>query len=978
MEKSVREKGGLVVSAGDEREYRHFELENGLCVLLVSDPEAEKSAAAMDVRVGHQSDPEHLLGLAHFLEHMLFMGTEKYPDENSYSQYLSAHGGSSNAYTSGTDTNFYFDVRPPFFEEALDRFAQFFIAPLFTISATEREMNAVNSENNKNLQSDPWRLDQVIKHTSSRRHPFNKFGTGNLVTLGTTPNEEVRAELLAFHAKYYSARIMKLVIVGKEDLDTLERWARSMFSPIRDTGSKTFEYEGVPFEKDQLQRRINVVPVKDLRTIEVSWPLPPLRSSYLQKPASIISHLLGHEGAGSLLSFLKRQKWVNELSAGLMKEFDDWSLFCVEVEATEEGMKHVDDIVYAIFQYLHLLKEDLIPAWVFDETQSIALMNFRFRSKETPMNYATSLASKMQIYPVKHIVAGSSLLFEYDADKVREILALLTPERVRLMVVSKEFQGKTTSVEPWYEAAYNDLPIAPEVLQRWTSTTKESSLAIPHPNAFIPRDFELVKNPTEGAFPTLLRDDASCRLWCKTDTTFLKPKLNICMAFHSPEIYTSPAAVVLTDLLVRAVKDQLTEYTYDAELAGMRYSLNFTTKALELYGGGYSDKLPVLFQLIVKSMVHFHLDEETFLRIHDKTKRSYDNFERDDPYKHALYFSSCLLEDTKWTVAEKAQVIDQLTLDDLLNHAQRIFRNLFVEGYYHGNVDADTAQRLMDDVLTTVQAKPVFTSQRIKTRAVMLSSPVEYIYSIPELNAESVNSGIYTVFQLGPESIQLRALNEIFAQLVKEPCFNQLRTIEQLGYIVFSSAHRAHGVEYFRIIIQSDVASPAYVERSIEAFFQSIRAELAQLSPEEFQKNIQAVVDALLEKPKTASEECSRFWEEISSETYVFSRRQDVAAYVRSLALDDVLAFFDESILGPKRSKCSVHMLGHQHVVGDLEANNETPTWNALGTAASAALDNANTAKIVNVKDIRRFKLEMPLFPERASRPVQVKTSSQA
>ncbi|RLN83554.1 hypothetical protein DYB28_012757, partial [Aphanomyces astaci] len=231
----------------DERDYRHVELANGLCVLLVSDSEAEKSAAAMDVRVGHQSDPDHLLGLAHFLEHMLFMGTKKYPDENSYSQYLSAHGGSSNAYTSGTDTNYYFDVRPPYFEEALDRFAQFFIAPLFTPGATEREMNAVNSENNKNLQSDPWRLDQVVKHTSSRRHPFHKFGTGNLVTLGTAPTEE---------------------------------------------------YEGVPFEAPQLQRRLNVVPVKDHRSIEVSWPLPSLRSLYLEKPASLISHLLGHEGPG--------------------------------------------------------------------------------------------------------------------------------------------------------------------------------------------------------------------------------------------------------------------------------------------------------------------------------------------------------------------------------------------------------------------------------------------------------------------------------------------------------------------------------------------------------------------------------------------------------------------------------------------------------------------------------------------------------
>ncbi|RHY27562.1 hypothetical protein DYB32_006693 [Aphanomyces invadans] len=903
MEKSVRQKGGIDISAGDERDYRHVRLENGLCVLLVSDSEAEKSAAAMDVRVGHQSDPDNLLGLAHFLEHMLFMGTKKYPDENSYSQFLSAHGGSSNAYTSGTDTNYYFDVRPPYFEEALDRFAQFFIAPLFTPGATEREMNAVNSENNKNLQSDPWRVDQIVKHTSSRRHPFHKFGTGNLVTLGTAPTEVVGIALFLILLVY---------------AHTLEEWARSKFSEILDTGDKTFHYEGVPFEGPQLQRRVNVVPVKDHRSIEVSWPLPSLRSSYLQKPTSLISHLLGHEGSGSLLSLLKRQKWVNELSAGLMKEYDDWSLFCVEVEATEVGMAHVDEIVDSIYQYLHLLQTDGIAPWVFEETQSIALMNFRFRSKETPMNYATALATRMQLYPVQHIVAGSSLLYEYDPIQVKSILSLLTPDRMRLLVVGKEFEGTTTDVEPWYETAYSDTPIEPSLIERWSNPARSAALFCPHPNAFIPHNFDLVATATPGAVPILLRDDAAARLWVKTDTTFFKPKLNICLAFHSPVIYNSPTSVVLTDLLVRAIKDQLTEFTYDAELAGMRYSLSFTTTAVELYGGGYSDKLPVLFDLILKQIVQFDVDNETFGRLQDKTKRSYDNFERDDPYKHALYFSSCLLEDTKWTVTEKAAAIAHVTRADLVHHAAALFRELFVEAYYHGNVDAVTATALLDNVLATVQARPVIPSQRVKTRAIELASPAEYVYAIPELNAESVNSGIYTVFQLGPESIHLRATNEVFAQLVREPCFNQLRTQEQLVYIVFSSSHRAHGIEYFRIIVQSDVASPAYVERSIEAFLKLVRRDIAALSHDEFQKNLQAVVDALLDKPKAASEECSRFWSEISAETYLFTRRQDLAAVVRTLTIPDILAPFDRYIRGPQRSKCSVHLLGHQHVVADL------------------------------------------------------------
>ena len=70
---------------------------------------------------GSLSDPPNIPGLSHFCEHMLFLGTKKYPKENEYSQFLSEHAGSSNAFTSGEHTNYYFDVSHEHLEGALDR-----------------------------------------------------------------------------------------------------------------------------------------------------------------------------------------------------------------------------------------------------------------------------------------------------------------------------------------------------------------------------------------------------------------------------------------------------------------------------------------------------------------------------------------------------------------------------------------------------------------------------------------------------------------------------------------------------------------------------------------------------------------------------------------------------------------------------------------------------------------------------------------
>ena len=182
----------------DETEYKKFTLDNGLKVILVSNPKYNISAASMHVKVGSLSDPSDAQGLAHFLEHLLFLGTEKYPDVEDYKMYLSNNGGYSNAYTAEDHTNYLFEVIHEAFEGGLDRFSQFFIAPAFNPDYTKREQNAVNSEFQKNLEHDYWRMRQIKRTIYNSDHPNNHFEIGSLETL-----EKVdRQVLLDFHQKY--------------------------------------------------------------------------------------------------------------------------------------------------------------------------------------------------------------------------------------------------------------------------------------------------------------------------------------------------------------------------------------------------------------------------------------------------------------------------------------------------------------------------------------------------------------------------------------------------------------------------------------------------------------------------------------------------------------------------------------------------------------------------------------------------------
>jgi len=108
---------------------------------------------------------------------MLFLGTAKYPNEQ-FVNFVFKHGGRYNGVTTDEHTKYFFDVDTKAFEEGLDRFAQFFVHPLFNGDSTAREMEAVDSEHSKNLQLDARRNFGVLRATASPNHPLSKFSTG--------------------------------------------------------------------------------------------------------------------------------------------------------------------------------------------------------------------------------------------------------------------------------------------------------------------------------------------------------------------------------------------------------------------------------------------------------------------------------------------------------------------------------------------------------------------------------------------------------------------------------------------------------------------------------------------------------------------------------------------------------------------------------------------------------------------------------
>ncbi|MCA8967339.1 MAG: insulinase family protein, partial [Planctomycetes bacterium] len=624
----------VIKSPNDPREYEAFTLDNGLRVVVVSDPQADTAAASLDVHVGSASDPPGREGLSHFLEHMLFLGTGKYPGAGEYQQFISSHGGSHNAYTAFEDTNYFFDVEAGHLEAALDRFAQFFVAPLFTERYVQRERNAVDSEYQSKLKEDGWRVMHAWKSEANPSHPYARYFGGNAETLADREGSDIRAELIAFWERHYSADRMALSVLGREPTGVLRRWVEERFAAVR-TGSPPTPVTDQPlFEPGRLPLQVDVEPVLEQRTLTLLFPIPSLEAHTDTLPTGYLANLVGHEGEGSLLSLFKRRGWAEGLHAGAALAHADSATFQVGITLTESGLEHVDDIVREVFAYLALVREQGVQERIFRENQRLAEIGFEFASPPAPTSLVRFIAANLHHYPAEEVLHGPTTFARFDPDLIRDFLARLVPDNLLLVVTAPGVE--TDRRTRFFDAAYRARPITDSRLAAWRDPAGESQLAIPGPNEFVPDD--LAVKPLEALHDVPQRIVATplLELWFRQDERWRLPRADFYFSVRSPHANGDARESVLTDLYVSMVKDNLNEYSYPASLAGLDYSLYRHSRGFSVRMSGYEDKQPVLLARLADTLRTPDLDEQRFQGAREELLRALRNASRDTPYSRAM------------------------------------------------------------------------------------------------------------------------------------------------------------------------------------------------------------------------------------------------------------------------------------------------------------------------------------------------------
>lgn len=881
-----------IVAPTDQAQFRRFVLDNGLKVLLVSDPKFNKSAAALAVPVGQIDDPRDTEGLTHFLEHMLFLGTAKYPDEGEYGRFVQRNGGSNNAYTASDHTNYHFDVRHDALPEALDRFVQFFIAPSFNPEFVGREVSAVHNEAMRHVQNDFRRVWSVRRELYDPASGESKFSTGNRDTLARATPAAVRA----FYEQHYSADRMALSIAGRVSLDELEKLARGLFSAIPKRPVTPTAHAPIFLPRKAALRLARVEPVKELRQLQLEFMLPATRPLFASRSDRLLGSLLDYAGPGGLLAQLKAEGLVNSLDADLWERTPDYGSLWLTLDLTPAGEREHARVLQRVFAWIEFLRRSPFPREFFADQARIGALKETYDDRGEGMELVTKLSNQALFYPLAVAERADTVWGAPDEAAYRRLLGTLVPDNLLVTLAARGV--KTDRKERIYNVAYSYEEDGGAAFAALKQPPPVSGFALPGTNRFMPGTTALL---AERAQPLI--DEPGLALHYAPDTEFQRPQTSIVMRFVLARDFASANNDALLQLWGRSLSEALEADVADARMAGVEIAPETGLEGIKVSFTGYGDSPARFAQHVAGHLRSFSIAPQRFADVKEQLVRAMSSYAQTEAY--------VLARDRREAMQREIRHLP----DQLLPHVrsagwpevQRLGLQALSRGrlelLVHGHLAPEGAVAAARAMAAAIGARPAAAGELLRRRHLTMSTGEHVVDAglIP-----GANSAWYGEYQLGNDEPRLRAASLVLAAFVGPPFYDEMRTRQQLGYIVGSGpavSLRERGLVF---VIQSSTHSAAELQQRALAQIAGLPAALAATSDAEWATLKAGVRSQLEEKPTSIGERAERLFSEAYNYDREWGRAKASLAALEALTQAEAAALLADAIDPRKARRRSV------------------------------------------------------------------------
>ncbi|WP_235963227.1 insulinase family protein [Marinomonas colpomeniae] len=944
-------------SQTDTNEYYSTRLPNNLKVILVSDSKAERFSASISVNVGNAQDPKKQQGLAHFLEHMLFLGTEKYPESGDYQSFIHTNGGSHNAYTSTDTTNFYFDIKPSAYKDALDRFSQFFITPLFNESLTQREKNAVDSEYKAKFKDESRRNTQAFKTLINIEHPYNRFTVGNLDTLKDLPDNPLREQLLSLYQDNYFAENMALVMVANLPYEEMATLAHDYFSSINSKPKNAIEIS--PLEKKYYPTLIPVNqphlqfvrPLIDNDSISFYYQIDAQTKNYKTQPARYLSYILGNENKNSLYASLKAEGLINNLSARTSEDYGDNAFFIVKINLTSKGMEKIDAIAQRFFATISLLRSTPIKPLYLQEGLQLSQMMFNHQNYVDPQNLARSLSARALKIPSKDLLSSFRIDEAANTKKISQLLQQLNTENLLIQIASNKEtpnhwadQPPKWKTEPWYQSEYSNNNFSQSFLNLVNFAVTSTQVKLPEKNNFIPESLGLIDQQDDTPFIAFKKEGFT--YWNKSDSSFNKPISMNFLAMRFDNAADTAEHTLLNRLWSRLFNESVSEHTYAPYIAGLGFSFYPHINGVTLRTNGYSDKQANYIVWLIDQIFLFRPSLEHFNLAKQQLKKDLSNQKSRQAYHNANTALNTLITKNSFTTKELESALEALTIQDLQDFTKKARDSFDVVGYSTGNLTKEQTTELAQTLYQRFERrltprKPI----RIETKELIAQQKSHYQFT----STSNDNVVLYTLIDtstqdlLADDAITEKGCFSILKKLVNIPFYQELRTDKQLGYIVGTQNLSTRNTPILGLLVQSPNKDTKTLIEAMEEFLEAQKIRLETLSEQEFQEAKTALVNELKEKAKNLSDNALNEWHQIAQKEPNFKSRDNWIKTVEKIQRKDFITLVGKKLQSIESTRIIIH--NKPFPIELIEQDNwlETSPHNPLPTEEYTQEENQKT-----------------------------------
>lgn len=917
----------------DKREYKHGELPNGLRVLAVQDPHAAKSGFSVAVSAGSFYDPIELPGLAHFCEHLLFLGTKKYPDESSFDTFLSQHDGSNNAYTTQERTVYYNEVSHTGLDEAVDRFAQFFVAPLFKHEMVPRELEAVNSEHQKNIPNQGRKFWELMRSLSGNASVLGRFYTGTTESLHHGDDETVAA-LRKYHSENYCAPRMRLVLISNRSTEEQLALAHKHFSEVQSAGTQcsptpqNFDAH-FPFNTDSAQHG-ELAQLLEFRTDSAPqfWMMFPLRSttlSYAAQPGSMLQYLLAYSGPGSLKSKIK----ATGLASDMQVQVDQTSvatLVFVTFDLTAQGATRAGaaSISALTFDYLSQLRANSTEVIkdVYPSVQKMSMVTFDYQeAPDTVMDASSSLAEAMLSYSPADVLAGDTVIDSVNIELVSSLVQGLTPSNVDFALATSDFNEERDGnrYEKYYDLKYAHNPAPADMLGTSAPGSGTGSLLVlkttkanttfPPALRYVPAQLAVLSE-SAGEAPENFGLRQGVEVWWLGRGRFPLPKTQLRVRLAvSEEMATSAEFTALRRLHVELTRQGLEEPMEDLTNCGLDWNLDEASDGYMFSMNGYDEHVPSLVKMVSSGFSQPPLEPARFEQARQRVLQELDDKTSKMPYEHAMEALAVVSSSAAYSsqeIADALRSVDSKKMQDYLTNLKS--KGVQAQLLVTGNVGAAKAKELGDVLAKELDFAKSFQGKGVaRSRVLKANRAVEV--RMPNPISGDVNSATINAYQFGVPDVSERVKLLMLGNMFSQDSYDTLRTQQQLGYVVFGVVMPHHTILELRVIVQGAKETPDVVDVRIESLLQTFRHNLDNISTSDFQRWKSSLRSTLSKHDENMGEEADRLWGKITTGNLCFKQQQMALEYLDTMESPKDLAAEFQEILSSHR-KVSVRLFG--------------------------------------------------------------------